>query len=557
MLLALVFLGSCRTENTDGVAIPEPRELFADATASSGLDFVHFNGMTGERYIVEMMGSGGALFDYDNDGDLDLWLRQGTALDPDAREAAYRDRLFRNDLQDSGAVVFQDVTDTTGIEVRDYGMGIATGDYDDDGWVDLYLTNFGANRLLRNRGAGTFEDVTSGSGTADDRWSAPAVFADFDGDGRLDLYIGNYVDFSLANHRPCHESSAIDYCGPLSFQPQPDRLLRNRGDGTFEDVTARSGLAGSYGNALGGLARDFTGDGRIDLFVANDAMENQLWINAGDGTFREDALFRGCAVNGAGKREGSMGVSGGDIDGDGDLDLFITHLAAETNTLYLNDGRGVFTDGTLVAGLATPSRGFTGFGTSWLDYDNDGWLDLLAGNGEVKVIHEQERAGDPFPLRQTNQLFHNRGDGTFEDVSLAAGKAFELSAVTRGVIFGDVDNDGDTDVITVNNNGPARLLLNLTGQERHWLGVRLVGAEGGSAVEATRLELFRDAQPPLVRWAGSGGSYLSAHDPRVLFGLGARPQVTHLRVHWPRGPAEEYAVEAVDRYLTLVEGQGR
>jgi hypothetical protein len=252
-----------------------------------------------------------------------------------------------------------------------------------------------------------------------------------------------------------------------------------------------------------------------------------------------------------------MGVSGTDMDSDGDLDLFLTHLAVETNTLYVNGGRGMFTDATLMAGLATPSRGFTGFGTSWLDYDNDGWPDLLIGNGDVKVIQEQERAGDPFPLRQTNQLFRNRGDGTFEDVSSAAGRAFEFSSVTRGVLFGDIDNDGDTDVIEVNNNGPARLLLNLTGQDRHWLGVELVGERGGSAVEGTRVELFRVGEPTLVRWAGSSGSYLAANDPRVLVGLGARPGVTHVRVHWPQGAAEDYLVESVDRYLTLIEGAGR
>jgi len=557
--------------STAGSSAGIARPIFVDATAEAGIDFVQFNGMTGEMYIVEMMGSGGALFDYDNDGDLDLWLRQGTMLNPEKtlRDALFppetpdraTDRLYRNDLQvaadGSRRLFFTDVTDRTGQQIRDYGMGIAAADYDHDGDVDLYLTNFGPNRLLRNEGDGSFTDVTTESGTEDDRWSVPAVFVDLDQDGWLDLYEGNYLDFSIANHKRCFRpSSAEDYCGPLSYRPVPDRLFHNRGDGTFADVTAASGLATIYGTSLGVLATDFNHDGAIDLFIANDAQENFLWINRGDGTFVEDGLLRGVAVNSRGEREGSMGVATGDYDANGTPDIFVTHMATETNTLYVNDGEAMFRDATLMAGLATISRPLTGFGTAGIDYGNTGTLGLLILNGEVTVIEALERAGDPYPLHQKNQLFRNLGDLRFENLGSAAGEAFELSEVSRGAILGDVDNDGDVDFVVVNNNGPARLFRNMVGQDRHWIGFRLRDRHGRSP-QGARLELIREDGPPSVRWAGTDGSYCSANDPRVLFGLGDDATgVTGVRVDWPAGAAEVFSIHAVETYVDLLEGQG-
>jgi hypothetical protein len=542
-------------------------EIFRDATAETGLDFVHFNGMSGERYIIEIFGPGGALFDYDNDGDLDLWIRQGVMIGPgkELGDATFPpadpdgpwDRLFRNDLE-QGSLRFTDVTEQTGLRVADYGMGIATGDYDNDGRIDLYLTNFGPNRLLRNNGDGSFSDTTAASGAGDDRWSVPAVFADFDRDGWLDLWVGNYVDFGYTNRQLCRRpNSALDYCGPLSFEPQPDRLLRNRGDGSFEDVTTPSGLASAFGNALGVLAVDLDEDGLLDLYVANDANDNLLWINRGGLRFEEEGMIRGCAVNHRGEREGSMGITAGDFDADGDLDLFTTHIAVETNTLYVNDGAGNFSDDTLVAGLATPSRRFTGFGTGWLDYDNDGWLDLLAVNGEVKVIDELELAGDPYPLDQADQLFRNRGDGSFEDVSAAAGPALAALGVSRGAAFGDLDNDGDTDVVVLNNSGPARLLLNEVGNGHHWLGVDLRERSGRAVTHGARVALLREGGPALLRHVGTDGSYVSANDRRVLFGLGADPSIEALQVVWPSGTVERYPAPEIDRYVEIVEGRGQ
>jgi len=455
-------------------------------------------------------------------------------------------------------VRFTDVTASTGLAApAGYTFGVATGDYDGDGWIDLYLTQMGPNQLLRNNGDGTFTDVTEASGTVDVRMSIPAAFFDYDGDGALDLYVGNYLDFRIAVHKQCiSPSGRLDYCGPLAYGPEPDRLFRNRGDGTFEDTTRRAGLGGLRSNALGVVVSDFDLDGRLDLYVANDTAENHLWINRGDGTFDERALVAGCALNADGVPEGSMGVDAGDIDGDGDEDLFMTHMSQETNTVFVNDGRGSFEDATVESGLAAGSRDFTGFGVAWLDYDNDGWLDTMLVNGEVKMIDALVERGDAFPLHQTNQLFRNRGDGTFDEVTDRAGAAFRLSAVTRGLAAGDVDNDGDTDVLWVNNNGPARLLINQVGQRRHWLGVRVVEGDPPRDVPGARVGLFRSDGSALWRRVRTSGSYASANDPRVLFGLGDETSVERLRVEWPGGAAEEWEVTGIDRYMIVRRGEG-
>jgi hypothetical protein len=539
------------------------KAIFVDGTEMTGLDFVHFNGMSGERYIVEMMGPGGALLDFDNDGDLDVLLRQGEVLGLadliDVAEVetsrAPTDRLFRNDLivlDDGSRVVrFVDATVSSGLGLNGYGLGAATGDFDNDGLVDLYLTDYGANRLLSNQGDGTFTDVTEASGTGDSRWTAAATFVDFDEDGWLDLFVGNYIDFSFANHRRCFRpSSALDYCGPMSYRPLPDLLFRNLRDGSFEDATTAAGMVLSLGTTLGVVTVDVDDDGRPDLAVANDAMENYLWRSAGDGTFTEEGLLRGIAVNQSGRREGSMGIAAGDFDRDGDEDLFLTHMATETNTLYVNQGQGQFLDRSLPAGLATASRAATGFGTSWIDYDNDGWLDLMAVNGEVKVIEKLDRIGDPFPLHQKNQLFRNLGDGTFREVSTEAGAAFAISEVSRGALFGDLDNDGDTDVIVVNNNGPARVLLNELGSAAAWLGFRAVIGSLPRTISGTRIEIRGPDGGVLLRTIRTDGSYLSAGDPRALLGLGTRGQERDVQVQWPSGFNQRFRSLTPGHYLT-------
>ncbi len=550
--------------------------IFVDVAASVGLDFRHWNGMSGELYYAEMMGSGAALFDVDNDGDLDVYLVQGNALGDASDQPTFpppgslplADRLFRNDLSveaDGGQTLrFTDVTEASGLESTGYGMGVTAADFDNDGWTDLYVTNLEGNRLFRNRGpdAGgqvTFEDVTEASGTGVGQWSVPAVAFDFDRDGWLDLFVGNYVDYSVAANKRCTDELGLpNYCGPLAFAPLPDVLLRNLGDLTFDDVTHEAGIHREYGGCLGAVATDFDGDGWLDLYAGNDGMPNQLWFNRRDGSFENRALLAGAAVSGQGHPEASMGVAAADFDGDGDEDLFVAHLRRETNTVYVNDGRGHFEDRSAASGLGSPSLAMTTFGTGWLDFDNDGRLDQLTVNGAVKVLKQLSLAGDPFPLHQHNQLFHNAGDGTFEDVTARAGEAFALSEVSRGAAFGDVDNDGDTDVLVSNNSGPVRLLLNQVGQQQPWVGLRLVGEAGKRDMPGARAGIVRDAGS-VWRRVGANASYSSSSDPRLRFGLGDDTTIREVVVEWPDGRSEQWPAKDLQTgtYVTLRQGTGR
>ncbi len=571
-------------------ALPGLRVPFVDAAGDCGLDFTHFNGMSGELYYSEMMGSGVALFDYDNDGDLDVYLVQGHLLGPEKElaDATFKpapgmlplhDRLYRNDLGTDASgrpqPRFTDVTEDSGLRADGYGMGVATGDFDNDGWTDLYVTQAGANQLWRNQGDTggdhvTFRDVTAASGAEDPRWSLSATSVDVDRDGWLDLYVVNYVDSTVAEHRVCRMlSGQPDYCGPQAFEPLADSLLRNLGAAgggvRFEDVSVATGMALARGAGMGVVAGDFNGDDRPDLYVSNDGMANFLWLQQAGGTFRDEALVSGTAFNREGQPEAGMGVAAGDYDGDGDDDLLITHLALETHTLYRNDGGGAFEDVTTASGLGSLSFSATGFGAGWIDFDNDGLLDLMAVNGAVVTIPELAAAGDPFPLGMPNQLFRNLGQSggqsggevRFEEVS-QTGEPFRLSAVSRGLAIGDLDNDGDADAVVTHNAGAAQLLLNQVGQDRHWLGLRLVAGSPPRDMPGTEVEVARpgrESRPRLRRRVRTGGSYLSAHDPRVLFGLGDDPEIGEVTVRWPDGSVERFEVEP-DRYTTLERGAG-
>ncbi|MGQ0733788.1 MAG: CRTAC1 family protein [Acidobacteriota bacterium] len=564
-------------------ALPAEEEWFTDAAREAGIDFTHFNGMSGGFYISEIMGAGGALFDLDSDGDLDIYFVQGQMLGHGKPQASIpphrlplRDRLYRNDLvvraDGSRSLRFTDISDGSGLVGRAYGMGVAAGDFDNDGRVDLYRTALGPNQLFRNNGDGTFTDVTHRTGTGDARWSVSASFVDFDRDGWLDLYVGNYVDHSVDDGIRCStRTGKRDYCGPRSYTPVPDRLYRNRRDGTFVDVTAEAQVSREHGPALGVVAADFNADGWADIYVANDGEPNFLWINERNGRFKNTALLAGAALNSFGSAEGSMGVDAGDFDNDGDEDLFVTNLPGETNTLYVNDGSGVFEDRTTLAGLAIPSLSSTGFGTGWFDFDNDGWLDLLVANGAVRIVESAARAADPSPLHERNQLFRNVGGGRYQEVSARAGAVFELAEVSRGAAFGDVDNDGDVDVLITNNNGPARLLINRVGQRNRWVGLRVIGGSAsltadpgpgrrvggqGRDMVGARVGVFRDLGPPLWRRARADGSYASANDPRVLVGLGEATSVQRVRVIWPSGRVEEWKDISVGQWMTLREGTG-
>ncbi len=544
-----------------------------ESAAEAGIDFIHFNGMSGEHFYPEIMAPGVGLLDYDNDGDLDLYLVQGQMLTAKGKalkdatfppKAELRDRFYRNDLKVAAdgtrTIRFTEVTGPAGISLRTYGMGVAAGDIDNDGFVDIYRTGLTEGVMLRNNGNGTFTDITARSGTTNNGgWGVSASFVDIDRDGWLDLYVGNYLLYRLERDIDCVSVTGLhDYCPPSNYRPQPDRLYRNRGNGTFEDVTRTALEGGAYGPALGVSTADFNNDGWIDIYVGNDGMPNQLWINQKNGRFKDMAFLNGAAVNGQGNSEASMGIDAGDFDNDGDEDLFITNWLAQMNILYQNNGDGVFEDRKAASGLGVSSLAKTGFGTAWFDYDNDSWLDLITLNGSVSTIEAQARAQDPFPLKMSNQLYRNLGDGRFEDVSAHGGEPFTLLDVSRGAAFGDIDNDGDVDVVVGTTAGPTRLFINNIGNRSHWLGLRVVGAAGKARdMIGARVTVTRASGPPLLRRARSDGSYASANDPRVLVGLGSASGPVTVRVQWPDGQTEQWADLSVDRWTSLVQGTGK
>ena len=538
--------------------------VFKEVAEQVGLKFQHYNGMTGKFYLPEITGSGGALFDFDNDGDLDVFLVQGNTLEPNTQPSTTlfpwrgpetpRGRLFRNDLNAKGAqLLFTDVTSQSGIVATGYGMGVAVGDINNDGLPDLYLTNLGSNQMYLNKGGGKFTDVTKESGTDDPRWSTSASFFDYDRDGWLDLMVVNYADFTVANSPNCFASNtARDYCTPRVFRSPGNRLFHNKGNGIFEDVTVAAAVSKEFGHGLGIVTADFNNDGWIDVYVANDGDQNQLWTNQKNGTFVNEALLAGAAVNRNGQTEAGMGVDVGDFDGNGTDDIFVTHLMDEINALFVNLGQAVFEERTREAGLGMPGRRFTGFGTLFFDYDNDGWLDLFVANGAVQLIQELVRQKNPFPLGQPNQLFRNTGKGGFVEIMDQA--ELQPLEVSRGAVVGDVDNDGDADVLVTNNNGPARLLLNQVGNQNHWLGLRVIGKSGRDMLGAL-VEIVVTENNVLRRRVRTDGSYLSGNDPRVLVGLGQSLKVKAVRVRWPGGITEEWKDVRVDQYTTLKEGR--
>ena len=515
---------------------------FAEVAEAAGVRFSHANGMVGERWLVEIMGAGAGLADFDGDGLLDVYLVQGGPL-ADRSGKLPCDRFYRQIGGD--ALRFEDVTDEAGVCADGYGMGVASGDFDNDGDVDLFVANFGPNQLLENLGDGRWRNITAAAGVSGDAWSVSASFADVDGDGRLDLYVGNYLEFAFATRKRCTDNeSRPSYCSPEVYEPAPDRLYRNLGDGRFADISAAAGIHAASGAALGVVIRDFDNDGEQDIFVANDMADNFLWMNRGDSTFADDALMAGVAVNGDGMVEASMGVAARDFDADCDLDLFLTHLAAQTNTLYVNNGRGWFTDRANTTGVAAASIPDTGFGTAWFDADNDGDLDLFSANGAVTAIAGQAPGPLGLPLRQPNRLWLNDGQRYREAPNVVA---FQVAEVSRGTALGDVDNDGDLDLLVTNNRGPARLYRN-DSASGHWLGISLATADGSTSI-GSRVQL--EGASCTVRHVAADGSYGSANDSRVHFGLGADATPKHIRVVWPDGAAQRFGPLAVDRYHRL------
>lgn len=542
---------------------------FQTLGADAGLAFTHFNGMSGQYYFPETLLPGVGLFDYDGDGDLDVYLVQGEMLGPGKtpKDASFpppegtpeNGRLFRNDLRvnDDGsrAIAFVDVTAGSGLDARGYGMGIATGDYNNDGCIDIYLTFLHKTQMYRNSCKGTFTDVTAESGTGSKSWAVSAAFVDYDRDGWLDLYVGNYVQYDIAKDQVCSGlTGKRDYCTPAVYTSEPDRLYHNEGNGTFRDVSATALLGGSFGPALGVSTADFNNDGWIDIYVANDTKPNLLWINQKNGTFRETGLLAGASLTAEGKAEASMGVDAGDFDNDGDEDLYMTELPAQGSNLFVNDGKGQFDDLSARSGVGSMTMGYSGFGTSWLDYDNDGWLDLMQVNGSIQAIEGQSGA---FPYAERKLLFRNTGELRFVDVTRDAGPAFTDLEVSRGMATGDIDNDGDTDVIVNNLNGQPRVLVNQIGNRNHWTCLRLIGERMTRHMLGAKVEVTDKRGRTLYRRVRSDGSYASANDPRVLAGLGQASELPSVRVRWPDGHWEGWPQVPIDQCTTLREGSGR
>ncbi len=521
---------------------------FTDITEKAGINFKHVSSPE-KKYIVESMSGGVALFDYDNDGYLDIYFVNSLTVDMVKSKQKTRSALYHN----NGDGIFTDVTDKARVGDIGWGMGVAIGDYNNDGFDDIYVTCLGPNHLLKNNGNGTFTDVTQKAAVADPRWSAGAAFVDYDNDGKLDLFVSNYVDFDVDNlpefgkGRTCQFKGIPVQCGPRGLKGAGDTLYHNNGDGTFTDVSKKAGVSdpdGYYG--LGVIASDFDGDGLVDIFVANDSTPNFLYHNNGDGTFKDVGFPSGTAVNENGSEQGSMGVTLGDYDHDGRLDLFVTNFDDDYNTLYRNDGKGSFTDVSYAVKVAAVSLPYVGWGTKFFDYDNDGWVDLLVVNGHV------------YPqlptYRQRNFVHHNNADGTFTEVGAQLGAPFAEKRTGRGAAFGDMDNDGDVDVVINNLDGPPQVLRNDGGNANNSILIKTIGVKSNRDGIGTRVKVVAGDLTQIDE-VHSGDSYLSQNDLRLHFGLEKRTKVDLIEVYWPSGAVDRVADASANKILTIKEGQ--
>ena len=529
-----------------------PQVQFTDVTEAAGIKFRHINGAQGEYHLPETMGAGGAFFDFDNDGDLDLYLINSGYLTDAESQASVESVLYRN----NGDGTFTDTTDQAGVgNAGNYGMGAACADYDNDGDIDLYVTNFGANILYQNNGDGTFTDITEKAGVGDELLGSSATFFDYDRDGYMDLYVVNYVHYDVdVPRRPCGVKGIRTYCHPEHFVGAPDQLYRNNGDGTFTNVTEAAGLtniSGPHGGkGLGVIATDFSNDGEPDLYVANDTTPNFLFYNNGNGTFTEIGLFSGCAYSFDGIAQASMGVDAGDFNRDGFLDIFVINFSQETNALYQNNGDGTFTDVIYDVNLGKESYIFLGFGTGFFDYDNDGWLDLYIANGHISDNIEQ--ITNVVTYAQRDQLFRNNRNGTYTEMSLSTGDYFQYEGVGRAAIFGDYDNDGDLDIAVTESNGPAHLLRNDGGNRQNWLRIKLIGTKSNRDGFGTRVWITVGDES-WMQEAHAGYSYLCSNDPRVFFGLGEVKAVDRLEIRWLSGTVQVLQNIPANQEITITE----
>jgi hypothetical protein len=548
---------------------------FTDATKATGIGFTHANSATPSKYLIETMGGGVALLDYDNDGRLDVFFTNGAKIDepmpsngrPDKSGEAYWNRLYRQRADGT----FEDVTEKAGVSGRvqnRYGMGAAVGDYDNDGFADLYVTNYGANTLYRNNGNGTFADVTARAGVAAGGWSTSAGFVDYDNDGHLDLFVARYLEWSFQHNRYCGENKPgyRAYCHPDNFEPITNLLFRNNGDGTFTDASSKTGIASAPGKGLGVAFADVDNDGWIDIYVANDSVPCFLFRNTGKGTFTEEGLLAGVALNEDGKTFAGMGVDVSDYDNDGRPDVFVTDLSNERYRLFRNNGDGSFRDATNASGVGGATLAYSGWSTRFFDYDNDGWKDIFVAQGHV--MDTIEKTSPNLRYLQPPLLLRNES-GRFARV--IAGASFQVDFAGRGAAFGDLDNDGDVDVVVSNVGQPAFVLRNEGGNRQHWLGIRLQGsASARSAPAGPRQGLGgsnRDGIGSRVKVSSGSGrtqyftvttavGYLSASEKRLTVGLGADASASRVEIRWPSGVLQTFENVKAGQTLVATETVG-
>ncbi|HEX6622704.1 MAG TPA: CRTAC1 family protein [Pyrinomonadaceae bacterium] len=559
------------TKRTVGVVDPKAPKVFEDVTARTALAaFRHRSGGAAKDYILETVSGGVAIFDYDNDGLADIYLLNGSTFAAErGREKPPRAALYRN----LGNWKFEDVTEKAGVGNERWGMGVAVGDYDNDGHADLFVGNYGTSRLYRNNGDGTFTDVAPRVGVARKGWSTGASFGDYDRDGRLDLFVPGYVEFDSNKLPPspsdvpkpgeiaqnfCQFRGVAVMCGPRGLKGEGDTLYRQKADGTFEDVSAKTGAGDEtryYG--FSSVWVRVNEDDLVDLLVINDSTPNQLYMNLGGGKFEEVGYPSGVALNENGREQAGMGLGVGDYDNDGRVDFFVTNFSDDSNTLYHNDGEGTFTDVTFQSGHGEPTIPFLGWGASFVDYDNDGWKDVIVANGHVYPAVDKQQWGTSYA--QQLLLFRNTtSNGRFERVGAAPGSGLAEAWTTRGLAVGDLDNDGRADLVLNNIDSPPTVLRNVSDAKHHWLRLRLVGDPSKrSPRDATGATVY--VTTGKLRQRGdvvSGAGYSSQNDPALSFGLGPATKVDALLVKWPDGTAETFDVPGIDRTLTLTQGKG-
>jgi hypothetical protein len=517
----------------------------------SGIQWTHDAGRSPQKYLPESAGPGCAFVDYDNDGWMDIYLVNSGPSDFFAPKYPLRNALYHNNRDGT----FTDVTEKARVGGGGFGMGVAAGDYDNDGYPDLYVTQYGRSILYHNDGDGTFTNVTEKAGVDVKGWASSAVWFDYDNDGRLDLFVGQFAEFDKATGCGISSDGKRHYCIPKIFRPMPSWLFHNNGDGTFTDVSRESGIAKHLGKVWGVVAADLNNDGRTDLFVSNDTVANFLFLNKGNGQFEESGLAADVAYSADGRARSGMGVDAADFDEDGWIDLFVANIDEEIFSVYRNLHDGSFEDQSMRLGVGMATRWMSGWGLKFLDYDNDGNLDLFLANGFPDDLVED--FSSQVKYRERLLLFHNTV-GKFQDVSAASGPVFGKSFAARGMAVGDFNNDGAVDVLIGVNDGRPLLLRNNVGGQNHWLGVRLIGTKSNRDAVGARVS-YQCGDLKRSRTRVGGGSFLSSHDPRLILGLGSRTKVDSLEVQWPQpgGAIERFTSLPIDRYITVVEGTGK